>query len=62
MARLLDRVRAKIEKNTLFGIALVRVWAKIEKNTLFGRAFVRIWLKIEKNTLLVGLWSGLVQK
>ena len=29
------RVRAKIEKNTLFGKALVMVRAKIEKNTLF---------------------------
>ena len=33
------RVRAKIEKNTLFGIALVRDRAEIEKNTFFGRDF-----------------------
>ena len=49
------RVRAKIEKNTLFGRVLVRVRAKIEKKNLFGRALVRIWAKIEKNTPLVWL-------
>ena len=50
------RVRAKIEKNTLFGTTLVRIKSEIEKNTLFralvglfGRALVRA--KIEKNTL-----------
>ena len=53
------RVRAKIEKNTLFGRALVRVRAKIGKNTLFGTTLVRIKSEIEKNTLFVGLWSGL---
>ena len=35
------RVRAKIDKNILFGRALVRVRAKIEKNTLFGTTLVR---------------------
>ena len=51
---------AKIEKNTLFGRALVRVRAKIEKNTLFGRALVRVRVKIEINTLFsVGLCLGL---
>ena len=35
-------MRSKIEKNTLFGSALVGIRAKIEKNTLFGRALVRI--------------------
>ena len=45
------RVRAKIEKNTLFGTTLVRIKSEIEKNTLFGRALVRIMAKIEKNTL-----------
>ena len=53
------RVRAKIEKNTLFGRALVRVRTKIEKNTLYGRALVRIRAKIEKTPLLVGLCFGL---
>ena len=56
------RLRAKIEKNTLFGRALVRIVGKIEKkNTLISRAlgkktvkhvccraFVRIRAKIEK--------------
>ena len=40
VARLLDRVRAKIEKNTLFGRAFVRIRSKIEKNTLL----VGLWL------------------
>ena len=56
------RVRAKIEKNTLFGRALVRVRAKIEKNTLFGTSLVRIKSEIEKTPFLVGLWLGLGQK
>ena len=62
------RVRAKIEKNTLFLVKnrekhpLVRVKAKIEKNTLFGTTLVRIKSEIEKNTFLVGLWLGLGQK
>ena len=58
------RVRAKIEKNTLFGTTLVRVMAKIEKNTtLFGRALVRIKVRNrEKTPFLVGLWLGLGQK
>ena len=33
-------IRAKIEKNTLFGRTLVRVRANIEKNTLFGRVLL----------------------
>ena len=32
-------VRAKIEKNTLFGRAFVRIWSKIEKNTLLKWGF-----------------------
>ena len=36
----LVRVKAKIEKNTFFGMALARIRAKIEKNTLFGRGLV----------------------
>ena len=31
----LVRVRANIEKNTLFGRAFVRIWSKIEKKTPF---------------------------
>ena len=58
----LVRVRAKIEKNTLFGRALVRVRARIEKNTLFGTSLVRIKSEIEKTPFLVGLWLGLGQK
>ena len=55
-------IRSKIEKNTLFGRALVRVKAKIEKNTLFGTTLVRIKSEIEKKTFLVGHWLGLGQK
>ena len=44
------RIRVKIEKNTLFGRALVRVRAKIEKNTLLSRALVKIGV-VKKNTL-----------
>ena len=36
------RIRAKIEKNTLFCTTLVRIKSEIEKNTLFGRALVRV--------------------
>ena len=32
-------IRSEIEKNTLFGRALVRVRTKIVKNTLCGKAF-----------------------
>ena len=35
----LVRVRAKIEKNTLFGRAFVKIWSKIEKNTIFKWGF-----------------------
>ena len=58
------RVRAKIEKNTLFGRALVRVRAKIEKNTLFGRTLVRVKVRNREKLypFLVGLWLGLGQK
>ena len=31
----LVRVRAKIEKNTLFGRAFIRIWSKIEKKHPF---------------------------
>ena len=55
-------IRSKIEKNTLFGRALVRVTAKIEKNTLFGTTLFRIKSEIEKTPFLVGLWLGLGQK
>ena len=50
VARLLDRVRAKIEEIILFGRALVRIRSEIE-NTFFGRSLVRARAKIEKNTL-----------
>ena len=44
----LVRIRAKIEKNTLFGRAVVSVSAKIDKkNTLFGRALFRMRTHIE---------------
>ena len=60
------RVRAKIEKNTLFGRALVRIRSKIVKNTLFGRALVRVRAKIEKNSLFgrafVRIWSKIEKK
>ena len=56
------RVRAKIEKNTIFGRALVRVRAKIEKKNLFGRALVRVRTKKIKTPFLVGLWLGFEQK
>ena len=70
------RIRSEIEKNTLFGRALVRVRAKntllgrafvrirseIEKNTLFGRALVSVRAKIEKTPFLVGLLLGYGQK
>ena len=72
------RVREKIEKNTLFGRALVRIRSEIEnpfgkaldsvraKNTLFGRALVRIRSEIEKNTLFgrafVRIWSKIEKK
>ena len=55
-------IRAKIEKITLFGRALVRVRAKIEKNTLFGMGFVKIRAKIEKTPFVARLWLELVQK
>ena len=55
------RVRAKIEKNTLFGRALVRVRAKIGKNTLFGRALFRVRQKLSKTYFVVGLWLELGQ-
>ena len=35
----LVRIKSEIEKNTLFGRALVSVMAKIEKNTLFKWGF-----------------------
>ena len=44
--RALVRVRAKIEKNTLFGNALVRTRTKIKKSTIFDWALVRIRAKI----------------
>ena len=45
--------RAKIEKNTLLGRALVRVRAKNEKkHTLFGMAWVRVRAKVEKTPFL----------
>ena len=39
-------VRAKIEKNTLFGRALVRTRAEIKKN-IFGRILIKIWTREE---------------
>ena len=41
----LVRIRAKIEKNTLFGRAFVRVRAKIIKNTLVARLWLGLGLK-----------------
>ena len=58
MARLLDRVRAEIQKNTLFDRTLTRIRAidRIKKN-LFGRALARIRaIDRDKTPLLVGLW------
>ena len=52
----LVRIRAKIEKNTLFGRVLVRIRAQIVKNTLFGRALFRIKANIEKTPFVAGLW------
>ena len=53
------RVRAKIEKNTLFGTTLVRIKSEIEKNTLFGRALVRTSGKNrEKHPFWYELWLG----
>ena len=56
------RIRSEIEKNTLFGRALVRVRAKIEKNTLFGRDLIRVRAKQRKKPFLVGLYLGLGKK
>ena len=44
------RIRSEIEKNTLFGRALVKIGATYKKY-LFGRALARIRAKIESNTL-----------
>ena len=55
-------VRAKIEKNTLFGTTLVRIKSEIEEKHLFGTALVRVRAKIEKTPFLVELWLGLGQK
>ena len=58
----LVRVRATIEKNTLFGIAFVRKGVKIEKKTNSGKAFVTIRAKKESKTPFVaGLLLGLKQ-
>ena len=48
------RVRAKIEKNTLFGRGLVKIREKIVKRvrvrvTLCGKALARVRAKLEKN-------------
>ena len=51
-------VRAKIEKNTLFGRALVRFREKIEKNTVFEGA----WQKIKTLFVAIRLWLWLGQK
>ena len=56
------RVRAKIEKNTVFGRALVRIRSEIEINTLFGRALVIVRAKYRKTPFLVGLLLGYGQK
>ena len=55
------RIRSEIEKNILFGRALIRVRAKIEKNTLFGRGLVKIREKIVKRVtpFVARLWLGL---
>ena len=50
------RVRAKIEKNILFGRAFVRIWSKIEKNTLCGKVLDRVRAKYRKKYhFLIGL-------
>ena len=54
----LVRVKAKIEKNTFFGMALARIRAKIEKNTLFGRGLVKIRTRMEKTAFVARLWLG----
>ena len=41
-------VTAKIEKNTLFGRALVRIRVKLDKTLFIGRALVRIRAKYRK--------------
>ena len=72
------RLRAKIEKNTLFGRGLVKLGEKIEKtpfvvrlwlgsgknrkNTVFGRGLVKIRAKIEKTPFVARLWLRLGQK
>ena len=48
------RIRSEIEKNTLFGRALVRVRAKIEK-TPFLVGLFRVGAKIEKKH---PFWKG----
>ena len=45
------RVRAKIEKNTLFGRAFVRIWSKIEQTPFVARLLDRVRAKYRKNTL-----------
>ena len=54
----LVRVKAKIENNTFFGMALARIRAKIEKNTLFGRGLVKIRTRMEKTAFVARLWLG----
>ena len=46
MCRALVRVKAKIEKNTIFGRVFVRIRSEKEKkHPFFGRAFVRVRAK-----------------
>ena len=46
-------VTAKIEKNTLFGRALVRIRVILDKTLFLGRALVRIRAKYRKKVLVV---------
>ena len=46
------RIRSEIEKNTLFGRALVRIMAKTEKTPFLSWVLVRIRSKIKTNTLI----------
>ena len=73
----LVKVRAKIEKDNLYGWLLIRVRAKkiespfvLALSLLLGqkytrlcvRSLVRVRAEIEKTPVLLGLWSGLGQK
>ena len=55
--RALVRIRAKVEKNTLFGWALARIRAIIEKKKhRYWQIFGKKRSKVEKKSFLVGNW------